>query len=161
MSLELATEAEIEAELARETKLQDRRSRTGKLSRVLQRDLQRQLATRDLTRSQLARKFGVSPSYVTQFAKTYEREIEAIREKLDDEFAGLWIAQKEMRIAAYQAEYERALRHPRRDHFEWVNARRQILHTVAEELGQLPPRQTVTIVPVVHVVEGIDINVLT
>jgi hypothetical protein len=133
---------------------------TRKLSRADQRELQRGLATGEQTRAQLARRFGVTTSYVSQFAKKYAVEIAAIREKLDDEFAGLWIAQKELRIAAYQAEYERALKDPRRNHFEWINARRQILHTVAEELGALPPRQTVTVVPVVHIIENVNLELL-
>jgi hypothetical protein len=142
------------------TELSNRAKPRGKLSRADQRQLQRELATGDVMRADLARRYGVTRGYVTIFAKQYAREIADIKAQLDDEFAGLWIAQKEQRIAAYQAEYERALRHPRRDHFEWINARRQILHTVAEELGQLPPRQTVTVVPVVHIIENVNLELL-
>lgn len=142
------------------TGLRNRASRPGKLDRGDQRQLRRELATGDLTRSQLARKFGVSTSYVSQFAKTYAREIEAVRARLDDEFAGLWIAQKAERLAAYQAEYETSLNHLRHDHFEQIRTRVQILHLVAEELGQLPPKASVTVVPVVHIVESINLELL-
>jgi len=74
--------------------------------------------------------------------------------------AGLRIASKEARIAAYQGDYEQAASGPKAGHHEWVKARTGILHAVAEELGQLPPRTTVTVMPVVHIVEGIDLEAL-
>jgi hypothetical protein len=131
-----------------------------KLTPFDRRKLQRALATGERKRAQLARDFGVSPSYVTQFAKQHEWEIDQIKAELSNEFAGLWIASKENRILAYQSDYALALGNDKRDHHEWIKARTAILHTVAEELGQLPPRQTVTVMPVVHIVEGIDLDQL-
>jgi transcriptional regulator with XRE-family HTH domain len=138
------------------TEVRNRTSKPRKLSRPDQRELQRGLATRELTRSQLARKFGVSTSYVSQFARKYAAEVAAIQRDLDNEFAGLWIAQKELRLTAYQQEYELAMKHPRRDHFEWVRVRSQILRMVADELGQLPPKATITVIPVTHVIVGLE-----
>jgi hypothetical protein len=129
-----------------------------KLTPFDRRGLQRALAAGDEKRSALARRFGVSASYVTQFAKTYAREIDDIKRDLDNAYAGLWIAVKENRILAYQAEYARALTDPKASHHEWIKARTQILAHVAEELGQLPPRATLTVTPVVHIIEGVDVD---
>ena len=34
------------------------------------------------------------------------------------------------------------------------------LRNIAEETGQLPPRQSVVIIPVQHIIEGVDVNSL-
>lgn len=124
------------------------------------REIQRALADGTEKRAAIARRFGVTAGYITQFAKQYAREIDDIRRDLDNEFAGLWIASKVNRVIAYQADYARTLADPKSTHHEWVKARAQILHQVAEEMGQLPPRATLTIIPVKHVVEGVDLEVL-
>lgn len=124
------------------------------------REIQRALADGTEKRAAIARRFGVTAGYITQFAKQYAREIDDIRRDLDNEFAGLWIASKVNRVIAYQADYARTLTDPKSTHHEWVKARAQILHQVAEEMGQLPPRATLTIIPVKHVVEGVDLEVL-
>ncbi len=100
---------------------------------------------------EIARKHGVSHQAISRFARDHYDEIEAIRQRLDDEFAGLWIARKEARISAYQEEYETARDARQSSHHEWIKTRTQILHTVAEELGQLPPRTQVAVVPVQHI----------
>lgn len=124
------------------------------------RQLQRDLAANEVTRAELARRNGVTRGYVTQFAKRYALEIDTIKRDLDNAFAGLWIADKENRIVAYQADYVAAATSDKAGHHEWIKARTQILHQVAEELGQLPPRATVAVVPVVHVLEGVDPELL-
>jgi hypothetical protein len=140
------------------SEVQDSGSR--KLTPFDKRALQRALATNDEKRAALARRFGVSASYVTQFAKRYAFEIDQIKAALDNEFAGMWIAEKENRILAYQQDYAMALNNDKRDHHEWIKTRTAILHTVAEELGQLPARSSITVVPVVHVIEGINTEAL-
>ena len=120
----------------------------------------RELAAGEVTRAALARKYGISRAAVTQFAKRHRAEIDAIKAQLDDQFAGLWIARKENRLAQYQADYEASEQHDKSEHFEWIRVRTQIMHQAAEELGQLPPRATLTIMPVVHVLEGVDPEVL-
>lgn len=132
-----------------------------KLSAGQQRELCRALATGEKTRRKLAAEFGVSHQYLTKFARQRAAEIAAIREKLDDAFAGLWMASKEARIAAYQAEYTASLKHPNAAHFEQIRTRLLILRQVAEELGALPNRTgAVVIVPVVHRLEGVDLGAL-
>ena len=132
-----------------------------KLTPFDRRSLQRDLAAAEATRAALARKYGVTRGYITQFANQYSREIAAIRADIDNEFAGLWIADKENRIVAYQQEYALAASDGRAAHHEWIKTRALILRQVAEELGQLPTRATTAIiVPVVHVVEGVDLDAL-
>jgi hypothetical protein len=132
-----------------------------KLTPFDHRRLQRALATGEKRRAQIAREFGVSAAYVTKFAKQYAFEIDQLKAAINDQFAGLWIADKENRILALQAEYGRALSSTKtRDHHEWIKARLQILHQAAEELGQLPPRTTVVVTPVVHIIENVDVELL-
>jgi hypothetical protein len=137
-----------------------RSSDSRRLTPFDRRKLQRAIAAGEKKRAQIARDFGVSTSYVSQFAKRYAFEIDQIKAALDDQFAGLWIADKESRILALQAEYVRAANADKADHHEWIKARLQALHQAAEELGQLPPRATVTVMPVTHIIEGIDPELL-
>ena len=126
------------------------------------RQLCRELAAGEPTRAALARKYGITRQAITQFAKRHAREIDDIKADLDDAFAGLWIASKESRLAAHQADYEASASGEYAAHYEQIRTRTAVLHAAAEELGQLPGRGGTTIVtPVVHVVEGIDIEVLT
>jgi len=131
-----------------------------KLNAYDRRDLMRELAAGEVTRADLARRFGISRPYVTKFARQWAAEIDRVRASLDDAYAGLWIARKDNRIVAHQADFEAAQGHEKGDHHEWIKARTAILHAVAEELGQLPPRATVTVMPVLHIIEGVDIGAL-
>lgn len=134
--------------------------KSRKLTPFDRREIQRALADGTEKRAAIARRFGVTAGYITQFAKQYAREIDDIKRDLDNEFAGLWIASKVNRVLAYQADYARTLNDPKASHHEWVKARAMISHNVAEELGQLPPRATVTVMPIVHVLEGVDPDLL-
>lgn len=135
-------------------------AKSRKLTPFDRREIQRALADGTEKRAAIARRFGVTAGYITQFAKTYAREIDDIKRDLDNEFAGLWIASKVNRVLAYQAEYARLSSDPKASHHEWAKARLQALHQAAEELGQLPPRATLTVIPVVHVLEGVDPELL-
>jgi hypothetical protein len=136
------------------------RSNAPKLSTSERRDLCRDLATRDLTRAAIARKYGIGRSSVTEFAARHASEIAAIAASLDDEFAGLWIADKAKRVAAYQDDHDGSLDSEFGGHYEHIKARNQIRQQVAEELGQLPPRTQVAIASVTYVVEGVDLDAL-
>src|SRR5258708_20325449 len=50
----------------------------------------RELAREQLSRSDIARKFGVSPSAVTQYAAKYALEIDAIKPRLEDDYPHPW-----------------------------------------------------------------------
>lgn len=132
-----------------------------KLTVAQRRTLCRELATGEQTRAQLARKYGVSRPAITQFAKRYDGEIKALQEDLSNEFAAQWIAQKELRIEQYQKDLELSAESPYAEHYEQIRTRGMILRSVAEELGQLPTRGNITVVPVQHVVVGVNTEDLT
>ena len=135
----------------------------GSVSRIApwhRRQLCRALAVAEVKRTVLARQSGVSPSAISAFAKRHAAEIDAIKQDLADQFAGQWVADKSARIAAYQADLEMSAEGDYAGHFEQIRTRTQILRAISEELGQLPPRATIAVVPVVHVYEGVDVEVL-
>lgn len=138
----------------------DSLSSRPRLSPVARRQLLRALAAGE-RQADVARQFGISRQAVSQFARQHPDEIETFKAKLEDEYAGLWIAEKANRITAYEDEYSRAAGHKQADHHEWIKTRVTILHTVAEELGQLPPRQQTVVMPVVHVIESVDLDQLS
>ena len=123
-------------------------------------ELKKALATGEVTRASLARRYGVSRASISEFAKRHAYEIDQLRQQLDDEYAGLWIASKANRLAAYQGEYDASLGNEfYSDHYEHVKARAAILKAVAEELGQLPNKSQLTIGGVVrHELVGVDVD---
>lgn len=136
-----------------------RRTRRDHLKPWEVHELCKLLAAGELSRAECARKMGVTSKAVTEFARRHKERIDEIRSHLDDEFAGLWAARKEARLAAYMDEYERLSQHPSANHHEWSRARQQALRSVAEELGQLPNRSQVTVGgKVEHVLVGVDVD---
>jgi hypothetical protein len=121
----------------------------------------RHLAAEDITRAELARQVGITRGGMTSFAKRHQAEIEQVRAQLEDEFAGIWLASKRNRLAALQSDYELAAEHKNAAHYQWILARAQLMHQASEELGQLPGRGAVVIIPVVHELVGVDLDALT
>lgn len=68
--------------------------------------LQRDLAVGALTYQELATKYGATKSGIGSFAKKYADVVETIRGDLGNKFAGLWVADKELRVAAYMADID-------------------------------------------------------
>lgn len=105
--------------------------------------LLRDLAEGALTYDALAEKHGLSnKSSVAHYAKNYSDEIAAMRDNLEDEWAGIWVADKRKRIQEYQAiveEVEEDLRVNGQD-AALQRVRMTALKSIAEELGQLPSR---------------------
>lgn len=137
-----------------------RNSPKHKLTRDQRSQLVRDLAEAEVSRADLARQYGVTTSYITQFAHSRAAAITELQQKLRDAVVELWIADKPSRVAAYQDEYQMLHEHENAHHHEWSKARMQALHSVAEELGQLPPRQQVMVMPVVHLIEAVDLEEL-
>lgn len=105
----------------------------------------RQLATGEYTQAALADMHGVVPSAIAQFIKREKLAIAQVREKLDDDFAGLWIANKAARLAEREQYIEdlneiEALRHDPAA----VRAKLAAMKDAAEELGHLPGRITIS-----------------
>lgn len=118
--------------------------------------LVRELAAGERTSADLGREYGMTAAGIRMFKQRHRAEVDAIVAAAGDEFAALWIADKGQRLAAYQDDYELAASVAKADHHEWIKARTAILHAVAEETGQLPPRTTIAVLPVTHVVVGVD-----
>jgi hypothetical protein len=124
--------------------------------------LVRELAGKEHTRAQLARRYGVERSSMTEFAQRHAADIAAVEQQIEQQMAGLWIAEKRNRIAVYQKNVEdiadlvdrdidtRTAPRKVSDENEIVivgaklpsllRVQAQILHNVAEELGQLTVR---------------------
>jgi hypothetical protein len=118
-----------------------------------------ELAEGRMTRAQIARKYRVDRAVITRFAQRWSAEVDAARERLDDQYAGLWSAQKVNRIMALQCEYEAALRGRNASHHEWIGKRIAILRAIADELGQIPHRMQAQVSAVVeHHLVGIDLD---
>ena len=113
--------------------------------------LARELALPDHpTNVALARKYGVSNQAISAFRRDNRDLIEHIAANMEDPFAGLWIADKANRVGLYERAAEEAA--VSGDRASLV----QIQKAVAEELGQLPPRLTLSVTPVVHQYIGVS-----
>lgn len=159
----------------------------GKLGGLKRRQVIRLLAAEEISRSEIARRYDVTSGAITQFADKHAEEIKAVRQAMDDEFAGILIAQKANRLAAYGELYEIATTPTPKisangktvEVFEVdeegetmistvmevdVRAAATVLKQAAEEMGQLPTRlqvsgdmQTTT----TYRIEGVDPSDLT
>ena len=145
----------------------------------------RDLAEDKTTQRVLAKKYGVVPSAITEFKKRWATEIEAVRSDLESRTAGLWIADKQRRVAVYQQQAEDTAKLLQRHLDQELpcdcedpeckakiigdagivgglqKAQARALRGVAEELGQLPNRMTVVQegeTRVRHIIEGVDLN---
>jgi hypothetical protein len=102
------------------------------------RSVMRDCALGDMTIVQLAEKYEVSNTAITDFKRRYREEIQAIIDDAENEFAGIWIASKEQRLSAYRDLWERAWED------EDFSLCSKIEKQVAEEMGHLPGRITVS-----------------
>jgi transposase-like protein len=123
-------------------------------------EVARHIVTGDLTRAQLARQFSISRSGMSQWCKRHRGLIEQVRASADTQYGAVYFADKINRLWALQQEYEVSAGQPDAARPEAIRARAAVLHAIAEELGALPPRTTVMVVPVQHVLEGVDIDLL-
>jgi predicted transcriptional regulator len=123
----------------------------------VRRRLVRDLATEEHTQSQLADQYGVTASAISNFKSRHRSEIEDVRRTLEDEFAGLWIARKELRLATLQQDVEDL-----GDSLEVdvVKVRHAALRQAADELGQIPSRAGIHVQnsTVTFQVEGVDLE---
>ncbi|MEU0411714.1 hypothetical protein ABZ307_28385 [Streptomyces griseorubiginosus] len=112
----------------------------GKLERPgVRRKLIHELARGEKTQMQLAREYGVVNSSITEFKQRHTDRIAEVAQALEDEFAGLWVAQKVDRLDQLQDLYEAA----DAGDLDRIRAKVDILRKAAEELGQIPQRTTI------------------
>lgn len=145
----------------------------NKLNGLKKRKLVRELALGELNQTQLAERYDVTPSAISHFAKRNRDEIEAVRANIDDEFAGLLIAQKAHRLGVLEHLLDVALTPTPKvapsGRVVYVDDKMveeiagdlaaKVIKQAAEEMGQLPNRITLGGNVNVHTsyqVEGID-----
>ena len=109
----------------------------------------RDLATGAGTQTELAAKYGVDQSAVSRFQQRHQLRIEEVRRNADDEYAGIAFAQKRNRIEQHVEFVEyctNLLGDPEKQAkvnvgtAEIIRAAQSSLHSISEELGQLPAR---------------------
>lgn len=116
----------------------------------------RELAKGERTQGDIAREFGVSSAAVTQFAQAHGPEIDEIRASLASEWAGLWVADKNKRLAEYQSDIDKITQDLIDTPDDKLLALKvKILRQVAEETGQLKNQVEVG-GTITYVVRGVD-----
>lgn len=128
-----------------------------------------QLASGKYTQRELAREYGVSGVAVYLFNKRHKQRIEQVKADLENEMAGLWIAEKKNRVAHYQAmseavdtSIEIAMNMGDVAPYQLVKIKAKLLEAVAGELGQLPARlaQNISAEKITYLIPGIDLEKL-
>jgi hypothetical protein len=121
----------------------------------------------------LERKYGIAHTTIVAFKQKHADEIAELQEAVADEMHGLWIADKRHRVAEYQQMYDdleatvnTLLMHGTTlgpQDMAILKEKRSALRNVAEELGQLPNRNQVSVggASVVFNYPGIDPSDLT
>lgn len=104
--------------------------------------LVREIATGEKPMKQLAEEYGVSQNSITNFKKRHAMAIQDVRDKLGEQFSGLWVAEKQNRLAELQLAAEKMARSSNAREAEVLVS---ILKSAAEELGQLPARTQVNV----------------
>lgn len=107
--------------------------------------LKRQLAEGRIKQVDLAAEYDVAESTIASFKATHKVEIAEIAADLDNEFAGLWAAQKAARIAEYMdtikvVDTALELQPLAQDRSGLLLRKQGALKAIAEELGQLQQR---------------------
>ena len=127
-------------------------------------EVMRLLAKGEMTQKAIADRYGVAQPSVFEFKERYAAEIQAIRDaardKANEEFAGLWVAEKGARISEYQHQIDRIAEKAEAADWklspEWIKAAQTALRSVAEELGDLQKSQVTLNGTVHYTVEGVD-----
>lgn len=119
----------------------------------------RELAAERLSHAKLAEKYGVTDVSISNFKKRHLTEIEEVRADLEDQFAGLWIANKAARLAELEQDVDDI---GTTTNHELLKVKHNALKQAAEELGQLPSRFSVQVnnQPVTYKIEGVDMDAL-
>jgi predicted transcriptional regulator len=122
----------------------------------------RELAQMEKPQTVLAEEYGVTQGAISQFATRHASEVAEVKADIENEFAGLWIADKKQRIAEYAAEIELidearggTVRNMR--DVELSKLKAAVMRAVADELGQIPARMSVSVTQrVTYTIEGVD-----
>lgn len=133
--------------------------------------LMRDLAAGEHSQTDLARRYGVTQPAISQFAQRHAERIADVASRLDDEFAGLWVAEKAARIAELQQQVDsiadtmgdpNAAAKAGLGAAEMYRVQQQALRAIADELGQIPARVQVQHSGQLDVrLNGVDVSALT
>lgn len=120
--------------------------------------LMRELAFRELTSRELGEKYGVTSVAIRSFAYRHRREINLIKNDVDEQIQLIWLSQKINRLAelAHDVDVinEQLERNPDPAYYRIKHA---AMRNAAEEMGHLPPRTQVQVTQqVAYLVGGID-----
>lgn len=128
----------------------------------------RELAIGNESQDVLAEKYEVTQPAISDFKRRNADAIAQVKANLDDEFAGMWIAQKQNRVKVYQDDVERIVEQqetgatPPVMLIGLLRLKQAALKSVAEELGQLPGRVHINIQgDAKYSVEGVEVKDLT
>lgn len=113
----------------------------------------------------LAEEYDCTRQAIAAFAKRYAEEIAAVKANIDEEFSGMWIADKKERVAEYQQDVEdinKYLDSADGPDGELMRIKHGALRAVSEELGQLPARVHVSVQAdkLNYTVAGVDVEQL-
>lgn len=123
-----------------------------------------------LSLNEMATKYNVHRESIILFKQRHKDDIQRLRQAVAEEVVGLWIADKTNRMWEYQQaaeDLEEAVRAVlntgatlTKEEVGLLAEKRKIFRHVAEELGQLPPRNAVEVhgATVTYHFEGIDPN---
>lgn len=118
------------------------------------------LAASEMTKAEVAAKYGISETATYQFINRNKEDIERAQASLTDALMALWIANKYERIAANQGYVEILEELTELVENEKVPAILKtasgILRNVAEELGHLSPKDGSEVVKVDVHLHGVD-----
>lgn len=105
--------------------------------------------------SDTAEKYGVHRDSIINFKRAHLPDIEELRKSVANEANGLWIASQFNRLSEYQQAFEDVDNAVAQilefggqlgpQEMAFIKEKRGILRQAAEELGQLPPRNNVTV----------------
>lgn len=129
----------------------------------VRRKLIHELARGEKTQTQLGQEYRVDQSAISLFNTRHADKIDAVRGDLENQFAGLWVAEKRNRLATLEDLVEK-VQELVDDPATRMDAARHIkdlLRGVSEELGQIPNRATIQVAqPVTVRLEGVDTDAL-
>lgn len=117
----------------------------------------------------LAERYDVAVSSISDFAKRHRAEIETQAADLENQFAGLWIADKRARLAAYQEDVERCDREIRAGRRLGITpqelapayaAKHRALDAAAKELGAYRQVIDVNVTTVKYEIVGVEVGEL-
>jgi hypothetical protein len=121
-------------------------------------NLLQDLASGSQTIQQLADKYERALGTIHYYKKKYADEIAAIRSEAENEYAGIWVADKKQRLLAYLEDVEQIQETTEKSgvlDVGLLRTKQAALKSIAEELGQLKQHMSVD-QSVTYTIIGVD-----